>query len=75
MKIDPTADLWLGMIESQILDVLEPENQGATPEERDAAFDWLMSDDDGPRTFMWAAEQLGLSDGIIRRIREKIIAT
>ena len=65
-------DLWVRIVESAVLDVLDPRSQGADFEECAEAYRWLMADDYSENGFRWACELCDITESTIERIRAKI---
>lgn len=63
--------LWRGVVAQAVLDLVYPEVEKATPEERAAAYDWLTSDDTSRFSFLWVCDMADLEpDEPRRRLRE-----
>jgi len=71
--VTPEQAVWTATIEAAVLDALSPHLTGATQLEKMEAWTWLMSDSEEPGSFMWTADQIGLSDETIYRIRERLM--
>jgi hypothetical protein len=58
---------WLGVVGQAVRDLLYPEVECSTPEERIDAFDWLMSDAEGTYSYLWVCEITDVHPDVARR--------
>lgn len=68
----PDQELWNGVIENAVRDILTPDIQGATMEEQCHAFEWLMDENYQQYGFRWAAAMLGFTELGVLRIRQRV---
>lgn len=63
--------LWLGVIAQSLRDVIHPELDKPTPEDREVAYEWLTSDSTDQYSYLWVCDVTGLEpDEARRRLRE-----
>lgn len=66
---------WLGVVGQAVRDLLYPEVERSTPEERVDAFDWLMSPSEATYSYLWVCDMTDLEPDVARRrLREAGIA-
>ncbi len=62
------AWFWREVIYQNLRDLLCPELEKATQEERAAAFDWVYGDSTQPASFLWACPIAGLDPEAVRNV-------
>lgn len=73
MEPDFTA-LWREVVAQAVRDVLSPKQEGASSNERDEAYHWIMGDNTETYTYLWACDVAGVDPEIGRKIlRERDI--
>jgi hypothetical protein len=59
--------LWLGVVGQAVRDLLYPEIEHSTVEDRETAYDWLMSDAEGVYTYLWVCDIADVHPDVARR--------
>jgi hypothetical protein len=67
MQPERLRAFWLGVVGQAVRDLLYPEVERSTPEERADAFDWLTSDAEGTYTYLWVCEITDVHPDVARR--------
>lgn len=63
---------WGAIVEQAAMDLLHPEQSGATAADRDNAFSWVKSDSTAPAGYLWACDVAGINPDILReRLRRR----
>lgn len=69
---DRIIALWRGVVAQAVRDLLYPETEKPTPEERVAAYEWLTSDSEAQFSYLWVCDVAGLEpDEARRRLKER----
>lgn len=58
---------WLGVIGQAVRDLLFPEVERTTPEERADAYDWLVSGSEETYSYLWVCEMTDVHPDVARR--------
>jgi hypothetical protein len=67
MEHDRIVALWQAVIAQAVRDVLYPELDRPTLEERCDAYDWLRSESAEPQSFLWCCNEAGIEPDAVRR--------
>jgi hypothetical protein len=60
-------NFWLGVVGQAVRDLLHPEVEFSTPEERADAYDWLTSDSEAVYSYLWVCDVTDVHPDVARR--------
>jgi len=66
MEVSPFINLWRAVIGQAVVDAV------LDPNEESDALSWLLSDTNEPYSFLWAANEIGLSETQIAAVRQRV---